>query len=69
MCCTLLLRVTSVFIFIANVNTSVVMQSGVYRFFIIDFSHVGNTFISLLVKMYLEVVRLIYREGVGEEAR
>lgn len=67
MCCTLLLLVTTVFIFIANVNTSVVMQSGVYRFFIIDFSHVGNTFISLLVKMYLEVVRLIYREGVGRK--
>lgn len=31
------------------------------------FSHVGNTFISLLVKMYLEVVRLIHREGVGRK--
>lgn len=69
MYCILILLVATVFIFIANVNISVIMQRCVYKFCIIDFSHAANTFISLLMGMYLEVVRLIYRERCGEEAR
>lgn len=62
MYCVLILFVATVFIFIANVNISVIMQRSVYKFCIIDFSRAANTFISLLMTMYLEGARWTYKE-------